>query len=63
MRVPMRGAMASALWWCLVALLVLGVAGVDRRPVAHDDNMKDQVEGNKFLSNEASEDNQAFPAL
>lgn len=55
--------MASALWWCLAALLVLGVAGVDRRPVAHDDNMKDQVQGNKFLSNEASEDNQAFPAL
>lgn len=52
----MHGAMARAFLCYFLALLVVGVAGVERTPVAHDDNMKDQVEGNKFLSNEASDD-------
>ncbi|CAK9271598.1 unnamed protein product [Sphagnum jensenii] len=33
------------------------------RPVAHDDNMKDVVENNKFLQQEASDDAIAFPTL
>ncbi|CAM6018279.1 unnamed protein product [Sphagnum balticum] len=33
------------------------------RPVAHDDNMKDLAQNNKFLQQEASDDSIAFPTL
>ncbi|KAG0582223.1 hypothetical protein KC19_3G044000 [Ceratodon purpureus] len=34
-----------------------------RRHVAHDDNMRDHVQGNKFLQNHASDDALAYPAM
>jgi hypothetical protein len=33
------------------------------RPVAHDDNMKDLAQNNKFLQQQASDDSIAFPTL
>lgn len=54
---------APALLPALLLLAVCALAAPPRRPVAHDDNMKDHVDGNKFLLNNASDDHLAYPSL
>lgn len=41
----------------------LVLSASERRAVAHDDNMKEHVQSNKFLANEASDDSLGFPTL
>ncbi|KAL2652047.1 hypothetical protein R1flu_020175 [Riccia fluitans] len=48
----------------LVLLLLCGRSGAQiSKPIAHDDNMKETVEFNKFLSREATDDALAVPHL
>ncbi|KAL3699753.1 hypothetical protein R1sor_017775 [Riccia sorocarpa] len=48
----------------LVLLLFCGRSGAQiSKPIAHDDNMKEAVESNKFLSRDATDDSLPVPHL
>lgn len=56
-------ALVSALLLLLPFFPFSALAAPPRLPVAHDDNMKDHIQGNKFLLNNASDDLLAYPSL